>query len=46
MPSLPARHAALQRVVDRLAAKKPDERYSSARALLHDLDEWRPRIPR
>jgi serine/threonine protein kinase len=38
-PSLPAEHAALQPVVDKLMAKKPQERYASARALLDDLDE-------
>jgi serine/threonine protein kinase len=38
-PSLPAEHASLQPVVDRLMAKKPQERYPGARALLDDLDE-------
>jgi class 3 adenylate cyclase len=38
-PSLPAEHAGLQPVVDRLMAKKPQERYPGARALLEDLDE-------
>jgi serine/threonine protein kinase len=38
-PSLPAEHAALQPVVDKLMAKKPEERYASARALLDDLGE-------
>jgi serine/threonine protein kinase len=39
-PGLPPEHAALQRVVDRLTAKKPEARYSDARALLDDLDDW------
>jgi serine/threonine protein kinase len=39
-PGLPPQHAALQRVVDKLTAKKPQERYPGARALLDDLDDW------
>jgi serine/threonine-protein kinase PpkA len=38
-PALPAEHAALQPVVARLMAKKPAQRYPSARALLEDLAE-------
>jgi serine/threonine-protein kinase PpkA len=38
-PRLPEPHAALQPVVDRLMAKKPAERYPSARALLDDFRE-------
>lgn len=36
-PPLPAQHAALQPIVNKLTAKKPEERYESARALLLDL---------
>lgn len=39
-PSLPAPHAALQPIVERLMAKTPESRYPSARALLDDLDGW------
>lgn len=38
-PALPLVHAALQPVVDRLMAKKPEDRYESAKALLANLDE-------
>jgi serine/threonine-protein kinase PpkA len=44
-PGLPAAHAALQSIVDRLMAKQPQDRYPSARALLADLDQWRCRAP-
>lgn len=36
-PVLPAAHAALQPIVNRLMAKNPDDRYASADALLADL---------
>jgi len=36
-PPLPAHHAALQPIVDKLTAKKPGDRYESARHLLADL---------
>jgi hypothetical protein len=36
-PVLPAWHEAWQPIVDRLLAKKPDDRYSSAAALLDDI---------
>jgi serine/threonine protein kinase len=36
-PPLPAQHAALQPIVNKLTAKKPEERYASAQALLVDL---------
>ncbi len=36
-PALPAQHATLQAIVDRLTAKKPEARYASAEALLADL---------
>ena len=36
-PVLPAAHAALQPIVNRLMAKNPDNRYASADALLADL---------
>ncbi len=36
-PSLPAAHAALQPVVEKLMAKRPQDRYASAQALLQDL---------
>jgi serine/threonine protein kinase len=39
VPPLPAEHAALQAVVERLMAKKPGDRYPSARALLDELEE-------
>lgn len=38
-PSLPAQHSALQSVVDRLMAKKPQDRYPGALALLEDLGD-------
>jgi serine/threonine-protein kinase PpkA len=38
-PELPQAHAALQPVLDKLMAKKPQDRYASARALLLDLEE-------
>ena len=38
-PVLPAPHAALQPVIERLMAKKPGDRYPSARALLAELEE-------
>ncbi|MEJ6024160.1 protein kinase domain-containing protein [Ramlibacter sp. PS4R-6] len=38
-PRLPEAHAALQPVVDRLMAKKPADRYASARELLDDFAE-------
>jgi serine/threonine protein kinase len=38
-PPLPPAHAALQPVVDRLMAKRPEERYASAQALLADLEQ-------
>jgi serine/threonine-protein kinase len=37
----PRRPAALERIVDRLLAKRPEERYQSARALRADLDALR-----
>jgi len=37
MPPLPAAHAALQPVVERLMAKQPQQRYPSAQALLDEL---------
>jgi hypothetical protein len=37
-PLLPQAHAALQPVVDRLMAKRPEDRYESAQALLADLE--------
>jgi class 3 adenylate cyclase len=36
-PSLPEAHAALQPVIERLMAKRPADRYASARALLDDF---------
>ncbi|MBX3656652.1 MAG: protein kinase [Ramlibacter sp.] len=36
-PALPAQHARLQAIVNKLTAKKPEERYVSAQALLADL---------
>jgi serine/threonine-protein kinase PpkA len=36
-PKLPLEHERLQPVVDRLMAKQPEDRYSSAEALLEDL---------
>ncbi|MDP3760195.1 MAG: protein kinase [Ramlibacter sp.] len=38
-PALPPAHAALQPVVERLMAKKPEDRYESALGLLADLDQ-------
>jgi serine/threonine-protein kinase PpkA len=38
-PALPQAHAALQPVVERLMAKKPEDRYASARALLDDFEQ-------
>jgi serine/threonine-protein kinase PpkA len=38
-PRLPAEFEGLQPVVDRLMAKKPEERYPSAQALLDDLEQ-------
>jgi len=38
-PGLPEPHAALQPVLEKLMAKKPDDRYASAQALLDDLEE-------
>lgn len=38
-PPLPAEHRGLQPVVDRLMAKRPQDRYPSALALLAELDE-------
>jgi serine/threonine-protein kinase PpkA len=38
-PELPRAHEALQPVLDKLMAKKPQERYASARDLLIDLEE-------
>jgi class 3 adenylate cyclase len=38
-PRLPEQHSLLQPVVDRLMAKKPQERYPSARSLLDDIEE-------
>ena len=38
-PALPAAHAGLQPVVERLMAKEPEARYGSAAALLADLEE-------
>jgi serine/threonine-protein kinase PpkA len=40
-PLLPAAHAALQPVVEKLMAKQPQDRYGSAQALLRDLAEPR-----
>ena len=37
-PALPAAHAALQPIIERLMAKKPADRYASARALLDDFE--------
>ncbi|MGE3347518.1 MAG: protein kinase [Ramlibacter sp.] len=37
-PALPTHHARLQAIVNKLTAKKPEERYVSAQALLADLD--------
>jgi serine/threonine-protein kinase PpkA len=36
-PALPSAHAALQPIVNKLMAKKPEDRYASADALLADL---------
>jgi class 3 adenylate cyclase len=41
-PALPQAHASLQPVVDRLMAKKPEDRYESAQALLAVLEERAP----
>jgi serine/threonine protein kinase len=38
-PRLPEAHAPLQPVVDRLMAKKPADRYASARELLQEFAE-------
>jgi serine/threonine-protein kinase PpkA len=38
-PALPQAHAALQPVVEGLMAKKPQDRYTSARALLDDFEQ-------
>ena len=38
-PALPPGHAALQPVVERLMAKRPQDRYGSAAALLADLEQ-------
>lgn len=38
-PQLPEAHAGLQPVLERLMAKKPEERYPSAQALLNDLEQ-------
>ncbi|MBC5765517.1 protein kinase domain-containing protein [Ramlibacter albus] len=38
-PQLPDSHAALQPVLELLMAKKPEDRYKSARALLQDLED-------
>lgn len=38
-PSLPGEHSALQPVVDRLMAKKPQDRYPGALSLLEDLGD-------
>ena len=38
-PELPPSHAALQPVLEKLMAKKPEERYGSAQALLSDLEQ-------
>jgi serine/threonine-protein kinase PpkA len=38
-PALPAAHASLQPVVDRLMAKSPADRYPTAQALLEDLEQ-------
>ena len=40
-PDLPAAHAHLQPIVHKLMAKKPEERYGSAQALLADLERLR-----
>jgi class 3 adenylate cyclase/CheY-like chemotaxis protein len=41
-PKLPRAHAALQPVLERLMAKRPEDRYESADALLVDLEERAP----
>lgn len=38
-PELPAVHAGLQPVLEKLMAKKPEDRYASAKALLQDLEQ-------
>lgn len=38
-PELPAPHAALQPVLEKLMAKKPEDRFPSAKALLQDLEQ-------
>jgi serine/threonine-protein kinase PpkA len=38
-PELPQAHAPLQPVLEKLMAKKPDDRYPAAQALLQDLEE-------
>ena len=45
-PRLPEEHEALQPVLDRLMAKRPQDRYPSARALLDDLAQrFLPGVP-
>ncbi|HSH92284.1 MAG TPA: protein kinase [Ramlibacter sp.] len=43
-PALPAAHAALQPVVERLMAKKPGDRYPAPKDLLYDLDRLGLRV--
>lgn len=38
-PELPAAHGVLQPVLEKLMAKKPEDRYASAQALLQDLEQ-------
>ncbi|HET6828404.1 MAG TPA: protein kinase, partial [Ramlibacter sp.] len=38
-PELPAAHGVLQPVLEKLMAKKPEDRYASAKALLQDLEQ-------
>ncbi|RYZ04932.1 MAG: response regulator, partial [Comamonadaceae bacterium] len=40
-PALPEQHAALQPILERLMAKRPQDRYTSADALLADLEQRR-----
>jgi class 3 adenylate cyclase/CheY-like chemotaxis protein len=42
-PRLPAPHEQLQGIVDKLMAKRPEERYANAQALLADLQQFTPR---